>query len=50
MTEEEERNGSSLSGLKSDEVRLTFSFGIGRGGGGGGGVGGLKDEDGFGEF
>jgi hypothetical protein len=54
MTEEEERNGSSLTGLKSEGVRFTFSFEIGRrgggGGGGGGGVGGLKEEDGFGEF
>jgi hypothetical protein len=55
---EEERKGSSLSGLKSDDVRFVANFtfgigggggGVGGGGGGGGGVEDLEEVDGFGD-
>ncbi len=55
---EEERKGSSLSGLKSDEVRFAGRFACGKDGGGGGGGGGggrgggvedLEEVDGFGD-
>jgi hypothetical protein len=46
---EEERKGSSLSGLKSDDVRFVANFTFGIEAGGGGGVEDLEEVDGFGD-